>query len=595
LLYFLAVPLIGKAQNEKLDILRKSLSLDAHDTVKYKTYQEIIKTSLYSYVDTASIYAQAYLKLAQKNNDTLQIARSNNFNGMVAYVKGDINTALQFYLKAVKSFEVLDQKLFNGMTLNNIAACYQFRKNPEETILYYERALDIFKALKNETWIANVSHNLAKEYKAIKNLARATELSDLALKSFRKLEDTASIALSMTLKGTLLMEKNQYEEALQWFKASNLLIDKNLDPIALAINYENMGASYLSMKEDKQAKKFLNEAMTIFSSHQSLEHELSTLLVLKDLYSQTRDFKNAFYTSEQISVLEDSIFNATKDQNLLDAIKKYELDKKEQEIKLLNTQNQLKDVIISKNKERFLLYFISLSLISILAFTLWWLFRTKNKNNLELERKNSDLNRALVTNESLLKEVHHRVKNNLQIVSSLLNLQAKNAATENIAAALREGQNRIKTMSLIHQKLYQTNDVTTINMNPFLQDLIQNIANSFSSQQNQVNLKYTIDDVFLETDTAVPIALILNELISNAFKYAFKDKMIGNIEAAFTNDGKNVEMMVADDGSGLPPNFDLTTSGGIGLKLIHSFIDKLDGTLLLENKNGLIIRMKFPL
>ncbi|MBK8634117.1 MAG: tetratricopeptide repeat protein [Saprospiraceae bacterium] len=541
------LPLKVNAQNEKIDQLRASISATTYDSMKFKIYHDIIKNSLYTYADTAATYAHAYLNLAQKNADMLQIARGNNFNGMVAYVKGDINTALQFYLKAVKSFESLGETLFQGITLNNIAACYQFRNNPKETILYYEKALEIFKKIKNETWIANVSHNLAKEYKAINNIPLADELSDNALNSFKSLKDTASIALSMTFKGTILMEKNQHGEAIKWFEASNQLIDKSIDPIALAINYENMGASFLAMKENEKAKKMLNQAMSIFSNHQSLEHELSTLIVLKDLYSKTLDFKNAFFVSEQITVLEDSIFNGTKDQNLLDAIKKYELDKKEQEIKLLNTQNQIKDLTISKNNNRLLLYFISLILTSVLAFTLWWLFRLKNNNNLELEKKNSALKMALQTNESLLKEVHHRVKNNLQIVSSLLNLQANNALDENIAKALREGQNRIKTIALIHQKLYQTHDVATIHMKPFLEELIQSISNSFSAQEKHVTLTYKIDDVVLETDMAIPIALILNELISNAFKYAFNFKKSGIIDINFTNDEKNIHIIVKDD------------------------------------------------
>ena len=202
---------------------------------------------------------------------------------------------------------------------------------------------------------------------------------------------------------------------------------------------------------------------------------------------------------------------------------------------------------------------------------------------------------ALQTNESLLKEVHHRVKNNLQIVSSLLNLQANNALDENIAKALREGQNRIKTIALIHQKLYQTHDVATIHMKPFLEELIQSISNSFSAQEKHVTLTNKIDDVVLETDMAIPIALILNELISNAFKYAFNFKEGGIIDINFTNEGENIHIIVKDDGSGLPQNFDTATSGGIGFKLLNSFIEKLDGNLSIDRHNGTSILMKFPL
>lgn len=157
------------AQN-KVDSLKQVLAKTKVDSTRLNILSDIIKQSLYSDPTEARKFAQQYLSIAQKNKIMKEIARGTNLIGMTYHVSGDINKALDYYIEALKKYESIKDSLYMGISMNNIGACYQFRKKPKETIEYYENALSIFKKINNKQWIANVSYNLASQYSDQKKL-----------------------------------------------------------------------------------------------------------------------------------------------------------------------------------------------------------------------------------------------------------------------------------------------------------------------------------------------------------------------------------------------------------------------------------------
>lgn len=205
-------------------------------------------------------------------------------------------------------------------------------------------------------------------------------------------------------------------------------------------------------------------------------------------------------------------------------------------------------------------------------------------NMLGEELENSVI--SLQEKEHLLKEIHHRVKNNMQIISSLLNLQAQNTDDERFLAMIRESKNRIFSMALIHEMLYITKNISQINVSQYITKLSQSVYQSFSAGDFSIEFDYDIDDtIFFETDNMVPIGLIINEIMSNTMKHAFPNKK-GIIAIKFCKKENDYFLQVKDNGVGIPEHFDYTKSKSLGMQLIHILSEQLDGKLTLDSKNG---------
>ena len=203
------------------------------------------------------------------------------------------------------------------------------------------------------------------------------------------------------------------------------------------------------------------------------------------------------------------------------------------------------------------------------------------------ERKSIDnqIREALKEKEILLQEVHHRVKNNLQVISSMLNLQRRFVDDAKMLEVLDESQNRISTMSFIHESLYRNSDFSSIGFSDYLERLTQNLIHSYSNVTSRVELISKLDDVHINLKQAIPCGLIVNELVSNCLKYAFKGRAEGKIFLRVEEVGETIEIQVADDGVGLPDDFDFKTNESLGVYLVSALTDQLDGTLTVDNKH----------
>jgi PAS domain S-box-containing protein len=193
----------------------------------------------------------------------------------------------------------------------------------------------------------------------------------------------------------------------------------------------------------------------------------------------------------------------------------------------------------------------------------------------------------------LLREIHHRVKNNLQIVSSLLNLQAGYITDKKVLEILKESQNRIRSMALIHEKLYQSPDLDKINFSEYIQSLTKDLFRSYQSQLNRINIRSEVGEIFLEIDQSILCGLIINELISNAIKHAFKGKEKGEILVQLFQDGEDYQIIVKDDGIGFPKDIDIENTDSLGLQLVTSLTVQMSGKIEINSENGTIVKISF--
>lgn len=214
-------------------------------------------------------------------------------------------------------------------------------------------------------------------------------------------------------------------------------------------------------------------------------------------------------------------------------------------------------------------------------------------NGLHLLKHNTNqvtilaLEEKLNAKETLLKEVHHRVKNNLQTVSSLLSLQSRSINDEKISSIIKSSQNRVVSMAMVHEMLYKRDDYTSkIELKPYVEELCEYLIRSVKGNANKITTKLDIGDFKLSIDTVIPLGLIINETVTNALKYGIPDNVAGEITINLSKKGANTyEMYLGDNGIGFPEDVNPTTSNSLGLKLIHNLARQLRGTIARDTES----------
>jgi PAS domain S-box-containing protein len=222
-------------------------------------------------------------------------------------------------------------------------------------------------------------------------------------------------------------------------------------------------------------------------------------------------------------------------------------------------------------------------------------------NALERKRVEEQLNSSLKEKEVLLKEIHHRVKNNMQVISSLLNLQSGRIKSQDILEMFKESQDRIRSMSLIHERLYQSEDLARIDFSHYIQNLAKHLFQSYRIDPEAVVLQTDVRDVSLDINKAIPCGLIINELISNSLKYAFpqakkadkKKEKKGEIDIQLTAENGKVSLLVKDNGIGLPEDLDIEMADSFGLQLVTTLVNQLNGNIDIKGKPGATFKITF--
>ena len=353
--------------------------------------------------------------------------------------------------------------------------------------------------------------------------------------------------------------------------------------------YYNLAKLYFYKDEVDQAKYYLDLAFFSIDQFDDTEsiillHELKGKVFLRQ--NQTREANEAFDRANEISdSLEKQRFQR---QNLL-ALAKYDVDVKESELATSQREARLTEKIAYNQWIAIFIIGISFLLISFFL-----LKSQRDKNTIATQKTN--LESSLKEKETLLKEVHHRVKNNLQVISSLLQLQAKKADTPSMYKVLQDSQRQIHSMALVHQMLYQQDKYSLIPMKNYLEKLVGQLMYSLPGKHIKTILE--IAPIDLGIDAAIPLGLLVSELMTNTSKYAFGTEG-GTIKIAFDHADKENSTSKAyvftysDDGVGLPKDYEKKFSETMGFRLIFMLTEEMGGTIHIDGTNGVCVTIKF--
>ena len=307
-------------------------------------------------------------------------------------------------------------------------------------------------------------------------------------------------------------------------------------------------------------------------------------------------------------MLRDSIYNATQSKQLETMKVQYETAERDKNIQLLNSENLLQESQLRQAAFVRKISFAGIIILLVVVGLVFSRYRIKQRQKTEIDEKNAQLRELigekdglLDTKEWLLKELHHRVKNNLQVMMSLQELQARNLTSEEALTAVHDSNNRLYAMSLIHQKLYQQDEPGQINMRQYIGDMVRHLTEAFASA-NAVKVETDLRaDVELNVTQAIPVGLILNEAITNTFKYAFVGRPVNGIATLpllrislfEVGQDRELELAIKDNGRGYTAPRDKSTRKSLGFSLMEALTGELDGELQMLNEEGLTIILRF--
>jgi two-component sensor histidine kinase len=434
----------------------------------------------------------------------------------------------------------------------------------------------------------------------------------LAIKAFEQLQSPNLI--SQTAAARMLARTHFYngyypEAEKQYTRYLQLLGQKGSFPQEWAQAYTDAGTFYVSAGNYAKARRYLGKALAL---RQQLGNQ--AFLKIRDIHYQffrldslQGNYKAALAHFQQYKVYNDSIFNQAKSRQIAGLQVQFSTEKKDRDLKikekniaLLTQQSRAQQARLRQRQtERNALIGGSALLLAVLGLG-YNRYRLKQRSNQELKarqqqinQQNDDLRQLLVEKESLLREIHHRVKNNLQVVASLLSSQAATLQDEKALSAIQESQHRVYTMALIHQKLYQSEGLARVPMREYIAEAVAYLHDS-CCPPGPVRFYLSVEEIELDVAQAVPLGLILNEAITNALKYAFPGGRGGTVHVALRRqDNGTFELTIADDGVGLPAGYDPARSRSLGMKLLQGFSRQLGGRLRIGSSPGTKVRLVF--
>ena len=380
--------------------------------------------------------------------------------------------------------------------------------------------------------------------------------------------------------GQAKLDQENYLEAvpLLEFAVDRILMysDGVLDDKVLQF-WKSLVKANIKLNKLNEAKVYLDRIQSNYG--QTYEYDR----LLADYYLSKGVSDSAFYHYRKYITVKDSIFEDQRNNQLMGLLVISDLENQRQVSEELEANIRKTSALVEERDRKLNLGMIAL-FFSLIGFGgVAYAYAKKIKSQKLIEHQSKIIEESLREKESLLKEIHHRVKNNLQMVSSLLNLQSKNAKSDEVLYALQEGRNRVKAMALIHQKLYQTEGLSVIEMNGYIESLVKSIESVYKKPDEDVDIFINANSIELDIDSAIPIGLILNELVSNSYKYAFEDVAHPEIRIKIVQNEEGYSFDYHDNGIGIPGELEVGNTKSLGLRLVKRLTNQLKSELNFEN------------
>lgn len=583
-----AIQLASKDSLQALAALKKVRKMaDSIDQPYYQLKAERLHIHFleqWNQIDKADSLYDILITRARKLGDDQNLYAALAGKASLQYRLGRNGRALSYYYDALSIAVNRKDSLNWSRILNNISLVQNKLKDFEGSTRTLQKALELKEELQDTVGMATIYSNLGNVYVKMKR-------GEDALNAYRNAQRVYSSAGYFTDAqlineniGQLYYQRDEFDLASGYLDSAITIREQ----MPLSLNYIALIAQRADIHNIQGEYR---EGLSIFLKIDTIIGDQSYPAIQKDLfkglsqsYAGLGDYEKAYEYAEKRRSVEAEL-NASAE---IEIQEKYEAlfksEEKDSQLKI-----QAIELQAEKDKSRFWsILGVAGFLLLLLAIIAVIAIRRRNE---VLKEKNELTTRSLHERDILLREVHHRVKNNLQIISSMLSMQGRRAQDEELKREIRVSENRVRSMSLIHEHLYNVDELANIDMAEYLKELLQNLMISFPN--HQVNIQTQIESIRLDIDTAVALGLIINESVTNSMKHAFKGEEKDRINIHLSSIRDIISLKIADNGCGFNPSERPHRS--FGLTMIHAFTESLDGQLEMDSSDGTQLSIQFPL
>ncbi len=527
-------------------------------------------------------FAQSQL-LYESISDSSNIAKATYQLGILNLFRGSMSTSLQHLSRALDIYQQVGSPNDIADMYNALASYYSDNNQLDAAIEKYKEALVIYEEQNDTSGRANVHANLGMSYIEEKEYTLAEEHLLRQGKLDSLLGTNWGLGFHYDFMGYLYEEQERYTLALKWYDQALRTRKKEKSHYNICESNLSIASVLHKLNRYRAALPYLEEVISYQDSHQSLSQQERAYATLSKCYTALGQYENALSYHKLLKSTTDSIYQKEKLEELASmetAMKKSELDA---EIQVLNKENEIAELSLLQQKKLVRASIFTSTIFLGLGLVLFLLYR-------KIKTQKTEIESALKEKDILLREIHHRVKNNLQIISSVLSLQSRQSKDSNIQQAINEGRNRVRSMALIHQNLYQRENLTGVNVTHYLEKLVEELFHTYNINRDVIQLDLAIEEIDLDVDTMIPLGLIINELVSNSLKHAFDENENGQITISLREEHDNLVLKVMDDGKGVTEE-ELFKSNSFGNRLLRAFSQKLKAKYSIETRDGTKITM----
>ena len=605
-------------QTTAYDSLEKRLAVEKNNDVKLELLSQLVNVSFNYSLDKALTYAEKGVSLADRTNSKIWQPYFYETRGRVHSNLMQFDSASIYLNKAMAAYKANNDKKGQANTYFRIGWIYKRKGDIEKGMNEDMQGLRLMESIGDGAGISKaynrLSEDLARQGRLKEALQYAMQSIDLSIKNDARYEllfayfmaantyiamnenvqsltyynkavdlipgaglNNMELASLLNSRGNALKHLNRYVEALKDYEAALALAKKMNLPFGISSGIANLGEVNLLMGNYEKALGYQLETVRMQERDSDYSNLKENYMHVSSIYEQLGDYKNSLYYQKKALTLRDSLAPAESDAAMSELLTKYETEKKEATI-----TSQMNELSQQRRVQ-----WLGAGLVVLLAVFLFFgyrSYRNRTKTNKLLAAKNAE-------NELLLKEIHHRVKNNLEVVSGLLALQSAQIDDPNTKEAMQESQNRVQSIGIVHQKLYQGTNLGSIEMKDYFLNLSECILDSFGAAK-RVTIECSMEKINIDIDTAVPLGLIVNELLTNTLKYAFPHGQDGKVLIKLQKNKDGLHLEVSDNGVG---KSGLTQGTGFGGQLISLLTRQLGGSMREETTNGTSIFFDFKI
>lgn len=490
------------------------------------------------------------------------------------------------FRRALHYAEKIQNRRYISLCHSMIGVLYLEQEMYNSAEKYLIQAKDEFTELGDASGLAQTYVNLGKLYNERDNdFAKAISSHKQGISYFEKVGDSINAAVAIGNVGRNFIQLEVLDSA-QYYLNKSLLISTRLNnPNEVVRSLANLGEIAFKQKKFRQAKELINQAISEAKINDFRESYGDALLLLSDINSKEGDYKNAFLNLSAHKSINDSIKSAETKEMIVEVSTKYQSEKKENENLALKQQNAEQALLMEKEKNQKLVIGSGLA-VALAGLGIFFIaYRKNQKQKQEIEKQKN-----LV--EELQRELHHRLKNNLSFIDFFITLAKGKFPDPAYREKLDELQNRINSMFEVHKQLFKKEDVTSVNAKTYISALVENVKKAYAAPN--IALEEYIDDTNLRADTSFPIGLIVNEFVTNSYKYAFPNNRDGIISIGFTEADDHYNLNLRDNGKGLPADFNIDTLDSFGMETIKLLTQEYKGSFILDGSDGLQMDITFP-